>query len=232
MKNWWKYLATFAAVLFLYGFPYFWNAFIVPICRGQVQSIEVTQWDKIISPVVTTYLSIVVIYQSQQQQKANKDSQDRLERINERMLTAEISSQLGYLLPYYKLNERCKDADSRRLYPYNLRETIELYNAGDADVFILDEVIAINEDARRKNGLSPFFISNKGPHQVLCLTPEFSETELALPQIDFNVILTLKNIKGYRYQENLFLGFERISDTTWNVNKLNMEIKGAETHAD
>lgn len=229
MKSILKGLLALALPLLLFGFPYIWNAFIVPIGK---QAIEVTQWDKIISPVVTTYLSIVVIYQSQQQQKANKDSQDRLERINKRMLTAEISSQIGYLLPYDKLYETCKSAEIRQLYPHDLHKEIKLYNAGDADIFILGEEVNINGNIQRKNDFSPLYISQKNPYREFCFMPKFSEEELSMPQIDFNVIFNLKNVKGYYYQENLLLGFKKTSDNTWNVYKLNMEIKEAKSDAD
>lgn len=92
-----------------------------------IYTLDLGYWYDIAAIAFPCGLTYLVLRQSEQQQKENRDLQKRMEHLNERMLNSELKAHLGYFLP-----EIDEDGVGRKSIPvkHNLRNGIELVHSG------------------------------------------------------------------------------------------------------
>lgn len=186
--------------------------------------IDLNNWYNIIAIALPSALSYIVVKQSEQQQKENVDLQNRMEEINKKMVELELKSEIGYLRPYFSLKDAGADGSDRQPYPYRLNEYIKLVNSGEHDFFIISANFSVNGNHHVLPCNTPLFISKQLPYNVFCMETNCLSDELNCTQIDMEIELVLKTVKGFRYKQLLFLGFEN-THKIGIVNKFNFEIQ-------
>lgn len=212
----------FLSLVLLVAFPYIANGiFIAFNCKC---SIDASTWNDIIAIAIPSGLTILVIWQSAQQQTENAIIQQRMEAINAKMLHMELESGIGYLRPYFSLKDAGVEGSNRQPYPHKLNKYISLVNSGENDFFITSVSFTVNEKRYVLPCSRPVFISKQSPYNVFSLETGCLANELDCTQIDMEIELILKTIKGFQYKQVLFIGFEN-SDKVGIINKFNIEIQ-------
>lgn len=192
--------------------------------------VEWSSWSDLIAVAIPSALTCFVIKQSEEQQKANDGSQERMERINKRMLDLEAKSSFLYFIP--KINDDRIKKEIGRIVPYryDLREPLRLQSVGDDIAFVISETIRFNGCENDIVAKKPLFIAKEEPLGLLYVDLGLGNEQLVAPQIDLEIEIEMKNIKKYHYCQILYIGFEK-DDEKWVINKFNMEIKEIEENA-
>lgn len=191
--------------------------------------LEWSTWCDIIAVAIPSALTCFVIKQSEVQQKASDKNQERMERINQRMLQLELKSRIGYMVPEL-YNQIGTDNTRTVLYKHNLKRSICLKNIGDDDVFVISATVRANEREHFDSTNRPLYVSKHALYNDFCIDLQLSELELKQNQVDAEIELNLRNTKGYTYKQVLYIGFEN-QDGVGIINKFNTEIKEIEENA-
>ena len=228
-----KVLGCFAFFGVLMLIPFFFNLSIEFInnCFNTTFPLEI-QWDKwcdFIAVVLPSVLTFIIIKQSEQQQKENMEAQDRLDKINKRMLEMEIKSRLGYFIPPFSRN--IPGEEKRIPYSYDLKGYIELENNGDDDVFVSSIKVTCGDNTHDNCADRHLYFSKKPPYNVLLIDLKLDEKQLMEKQIDVRIEICMKNTKGYQYFQMIDIGFAN-HNGIGEINKFNMDIQEADTNAD
>lgn len=227
-----KALGCFAGFGVLMLIPLFFNLSIEFINNRfhTTFALEI-QWDKwcdFIAVVLPSVLTFIIIKQSEQQQKENMEAQDRLDKINKRMLEMEIKSRLGYFIPPFSQNVAVEE---RKIpYPYDLKGYIRLENNGDDDVFVSSIKVINGDDTHNNCADKNLYFSKKPPYNVLLIDLKLSEEQLLEKQIGVRIEIRMKNTKGYQYSQMLDIGFAN-HNGIGEINKFNMVIQEMDTDA-
>ena len=225
-------IGLFGVLLFL---PYIFDVIIDGLSRMYDIQIpfyfNLDNWYDVMSIALPAALTYLVIRQSEQQQRENDKAQQRMEHLNARMLDIELKSKMGYLLPYFKLKDAGLSEDSRRTYPHYLKEHLKLVNAGDDDLFITSVEMVANNTHSQIPCNTALYVSKKPPFNEFCIEWNLDDKTFASPQIDVKLDIEMKNTKGYKYRQILYIGFEN-NNGTGTINRFNMDIQEATAHAD
>ena len=65
----------------------------------EIHTLNLEFWYDVVAIAIPSFLTLLVLLQSEEQQQVNEKIQKRMERINERMLNSELKAHLGYFLP-------------------------------------------------------------------------------------------------------------------------------------
>lgn len=222
-------VCAFLIVLFL---PQLINAILIYVQAkngtNTIYTLDLEYWYDIAAIAFPCGLTYMVLRQSEQQQKENRDLQERMEHLNERMLNSELKTHIGYFLP--EINETIA---GRRNIPvrHNLHNGIGLIHAGDDIVFVMRSVCyhGGKEDASSQG--EPVCYLNQPSLRKYCVDCVFDESELKAPQVDVVIELFLQNSKGYQYKQTIDFGFENDNEA-WTINRFNMRIEEAPADAD
>lgn len=185
--------------------------------------IDLNNWYNIMAIAFPSALTYTVIKQSEQQQKENINLQNRMEKVNKKMLELELKSEIGYLRPYFSLKDAGTEGNNRQPYPYKLNKYIKLVNSGEHDFFIISVNFVVNGSQHIVPCNIPLFISKQSPYNEFVIETDCLSDELSCAQIDMEIELVLKTITGFQYKQLLFLGFEN-TNNVGIVNKFNFEI--------
>lgn len=192
--------------------------------------LEWSTWCDIIAVAIPSALTCFVIKQSEVQQKANDDSQERMERINKRMLDLETKSSFLYFIPKINDDRIKKETGRVAQYRHDLSEPLALKGVGDDVAFVISEAVRFHSGETAILAKKPLFISKEEILDVLYVNLGLGNEQLNAPQIDLEIEIEMKNIRKYHYCQILYIGFEKDNDK-WVINKFNMEIKEIEENA-
>lgn len=192
--------------------------------------VEWSSWSDLIAVAILSALTCFVIKQSEEQQKANDESQERMERINQRMVDMELKSSIGYFVP--PLNKGQSTQQNGVVFPYkhDLKKYIDLDNIGNDDVFVISVAVRVNGKECLESTEKPLYISKLAPYNALKIELKLTVEELRKGQIDTEIEIKMKNTKGYIYAQVLYIGFEN-RNGIGTVDSFNMEIKEIEENA-
>ena len=175
----------------------------------------------ILSIIISSLLSFAVIQQAKYQN-----------RINKKLLDSSLGERLGYFTPRSIIEIGGRKVD----YYHNLDEGVELDNTGEDCVFIFRTDLVVCGKKKDIPLWPEVFFSNEYPHNRLIYTCHLTNEEINQPIINMEITLFLKNMKGYRYKEVLFLSFEKAVGTgnpyDFRLCKFNMHLEGVEQYAD
>ena len=197
-----------------------------------IYTLDLGYWYDIAAIAFPRGLTYLVLRQSEQQQKENRDLQKRMEHLNERMLNSELKAHLGYFLP-----EIDEDGVGRKSIPvkHNLRNGIELVHSGDDIVFIMQSSCFHGGKVDASPQSESVCFLDRPSLRKFCVDCSFDESELTAPQVDVVIELILRNSKGYQYKQTIYLGFEKTNndeDTRWIIDQFNMHIEEVPADAD
>lgn len=194
----------------------------------EIYTLNLEFWYDIVAIAVPSFLTLLVLLQSEKQQQVNEEMQKRMEQINERMLNSELRAHLGYFLP-----EIDETSAGRRNIPvrHNLHENINLIHAGDDIVFVMKSTCFHGGKAYVSPQREPVCFLNQPSLRKFLVECSFDELELKAPQVDVVIELVLQNSKGYQYKQTIDLGFENDNEA-WIINRFNMRIEEAPADAD
>ena len=224
-----KIIVWIMFLILLIVFPYITNA-ILCIFKSPY-FIKIYDWNDIIAIAIPSALAGLAVWQSAQQQNENVALQKRMEDINTRMVNMELQSGIGYFRPYFSLKDAGAEGSSRQPYPYKLSKYINLVNSGENDFFILSVNYTANGKQYKIPCSKPLYISKLSPYNEFLMETQGLVDEVNCSQIDIEIELVLKTMKGFQYKQLLFLGFEN-SDGIGIVNKFNTEIQELILNAD
>lgn len=192
--------------------------------------VEWSSWSDLIAVAIPSALTCFVIKQSEEQQKANDESQERMERINRRMLDLEAKSSFAYFVPQINDNRIKKEIGKVVPYRHDLSEPLKLKSVGNDVALVLSETVRFNGFENAILAQKPLFIAKEDSLDVLYVDLGFENPQLIEQQVDLEIEIEMKNIRKYHYSQILYIGFEKDGDK-WVINKFNMEIKEIEENA-
>lgn len=189
---------------------------------------DIKDWYTVMAIAIPSALTFLVLRQSEQQQKENAKIQEKAEQLSEKMLQTELRAKVGYFLP--KVDDKLSDG---RWIPHShdLRDSISFIHAGDDIVFLTEaSYVFKGERSNLLEGQSICFI-DKPSFNCYGVELEFSEEDLAMPQIDIDFEFTLRNSKGFCYKQIINLGFDN-DNGIGIINRFNMNIQEVPVDAD
>lgn len=209
-------------------FPHIWNSCVAGSPQIAVRRINANDWNSTVLPIISALMSLLVIIQAEKQRKTSEKAQERMERINERMLEVERKGKLGYMVPrvHSTMNDGSKLTQSHPLEKY-----IYLENAGNDGVFISTVEISVCGAKRVFPSHDPLWVSAKDPFDVINFECFLTDEDLKKPELSISIILQLTNTMGYEYLQKLIIGFDN-NDGIGIVNDFNMKLMEAAQNAD
>lgn len=132
----------------------------------------------------------------------------------------------GYFLPS-KTNINMPDEYINNFNDvYDLRKPIRLKNYGDDDVVVTRSKTIINQHIVDYSIVdSNAFFDNKGRFSIMNLMLDLKEKDFEKDSIAVDIILNLKNSKGYKYTQKIAMEFYAESDRSyWRLIKFNTEL--------
>ena len=224
-----KYLIIAAFFLCVaLAFPHFWNSCVASNPKISVTQIDVKDWNSSVPPIISALMSLLVIVQAEKQRETSEKAQERMERINERMLDVERKEKLGYMVP--KVHSTMSDG-SKLTQSHPLEKYIYLENAGNDGVFVSTVEISVCGAKKSFPKTEPLWVSVNDPFDVIDFECFLTAEDLNKPELNISVILLLANTMGYKYIQKLEIGFEN-NDGLGTVNSFNMKLLEAENNAD
>lgn len=220
---------TFGTFLII---PYILNAFVVALNREFNIVVplyfNLDNWYDLMAIAFPSALTYFVLSQSEQQQKENVNLQARMEQLNKKMLDIELKSKIGYFLP----NVDTKRRDGVWLpYKHLLKDGIDLVHAGDDIVFVIEASYMFHGQRRSVIKNKALCFIDKPSFNCYHFALDLTEEELRMFQIDIDIILVLKNSKGYQYRQIINLGFDNNNGEAI-INRFNMIIQEVSSDAD
>ena len=198
----------------------------------EIHTLNLEFWYDIVAIAIPSFLTLLVLLQSEEQQQVNEKIQKRMERINERMLNSELKAHLGYFLP-----EIDEAGIGGKIIPvrHNLHNRIDLIHSGDDIVFVMKSTCFHGGKAYVSPQSEPVCFLNQPSFRRFLVDCCFDESELKAPRTDVVIELILQNSKGYQYKQSIDLGFENLNnneDKQWIINRFNMRIEEVPADAD
>lgn len=210
------------------AFPFIWNSCVADNPKNTVSHIDVKGWYSAVPPIISAFMSWLVIFQAEKQRETSEKAQERMERINERMLDVERKEKLGYMVP--KVHSTM--SDGRKLtQSHPLEKYIYLENAGNDGVFVSTVEISVCGAKKSFPQNEPLWVSVEDPFDVIDFECFLTDEDLNKPELNISILLLLANTMGYKYMQKLEIGFEN-NDGLGTVNSFNMKLLEAENNAD
>lgn len=186
---------------------------------------DTKNWYQIMAIAFPCALSYIVIKQSEIQQKENELAQKRLEEMNQQLLDLQLKSNLGYLLPNYNSEKNNHPYDNQIMYTEGKGTFIKLINAGDDDIFVLAFKETINGVVTSDTLSKPLYLSKSAAFNNMLFECHLTEENHEEKFLDIVIEIEIKNMRGYRYRQILYMGFEN-KNSLYSMEKFNMEIRG------
>ena len=210
------------------AFPHIWNSCFADNPKYAVTHIDVNDWNSAAPPIISALTSLLVIVQAEKQRETSEKAQERMERINERMLDVERKQKRGYFVPL--VFEKTKDGRNvEKNHP--LKNYIILRNSGNDGVFALTKSISVCGKEKHLPHRNPLWVACEDPFDTINYECFITDEELTNKRIDISISLLLTNTVGYKYIQELDLGFE-VKNGQGVVCRFNMNLLEAENNAD
>lgn len=147
-------------------------------------------------------------------------------RLSKQINMQNISREKGYFVIEDTNIRKVEDKDYKRCIDlFDLNDALHFKLYGNGDVFLLKEQIVINGIVvRAKEPIETFFsiFAQSNPYGILLpLKPSHRQQT----KINIELYLTLKNLTGYTYIEEISLEFEKRDFRKWFLKKKNIIFK-------
>lgn len=224
-----KYLiAALIALLIALVFPYIWNSCIVTIPTSTAEIISIRDWNSTVPPIMSALMSLLVIVQAEKQRETSEKVQERMERINAKMLDVSRKEKLGYFVPEVK-EEINEGKFAWKTHP--LRNYIYLRNSGNDSVFVSVKKLSVCGENKKIPDKETLWFSCEGPFSIMDFECYLSDEELHLPELKISITLQLTNMTGYQYFQELEIGFVN-KNGCGVANSFNMRLLEVSENAD
>ena len=219
--------AVFVLCLILL-FPHIWNLCIRNCFEVSTMLIPISDWNATIPPIISAFMSLLVIFQAETQRESSETAQARMEKINDKMLTVERKEKLGYFIP-----EVSEDFDTLRknskIHP--LEKYIYLRNSGNDGVFVEVKDLSVCGAKKSIPHRDPLWFSCTEPFCTMDFECYLTSEELNRSELDISITLLLTNMVGYKYLQELEIGFHN-RNGLGVVSSYNMRLLEATDNAD
>ena len=224
-----KYLIITALLLCVaLAFPFIWNSCIADNPKNTVTHIDVKDWNSAVPPIISALMSLLVIFQAEKQRETSEKAQERMERINEKMLDTERRGKIGYFVPI--VNESLPTGKEIRVR-HPLKQYIYLRCLGGNGVFASQNSLSVCGIEKEIPQHEPLWFSSDDSFNEMNFECFLTDEELNYPELNIFISFSLTNILGYKYKQELEIGFENKSGYG-TVSSFNMRLLEAEQNAD